>query len=303
MKRPCSMLFTLCCLLAAPLLAQQTQIGGGTCNSSTLSGTYAVSIAGRQITSAGNFTNVLQSNGSANFDGLSKVTINLTANTLQSVATPLMWSGNYTVQANCAGVVTITSGNSATLNLVIYAQGVDFLVTGNDAIYNYSGSGNSQTSGCSAGTLSGVYTFSGTGYSLSGAAVNGALAGTGLLQFDGVSNLTVNMNTSEIGSTPTAATLTGSYSISSNCLGSATLADSTKTGSTYVMSFSITNSAVANGAFDATWAQGGKLLISGSGNAVYGQPTPTAAVHGTQGLPAANVFARLLPGAVTRWGI
>jgi hypothetical protein len=48
MNRTRSMLFTLSCLVAAPLVAQ-TQIGGGTCNSSTLSGIYAFTITGRQV--------------------------------------------------------------------------------------------------------------------------------------------------------------------------------------------------------------------------------------------------------------
>jgi hypothetical protein len=57
------------CLLGAPLLAQ-TQIGGGTCNSSSLNGTYALSLTGRAVSATGTFTNALQGNGSATFDGL-----------------------------------------------------------------------------------------------------------------------------------------------------------------------------------------------------------------------------------------
>ncbi len=100
MKRFCSKFFFLSCLGALPLAAQPV-IGGNSCNSASLSGIYAFTLTGRQVTSAGNFTNVLQGNGSANFDGLSKVTITLTTDTLQSVATPLTWSGTYTIQSNC----------------------------------------------------------------------------------------------------------------------------------------------------------------------------------------------------------
>ena len=281
MKQPRSLLFSLSCVfalcpLAAPLLAQP-EIGGNTCSSSTVSGAYAFTLTGRQVTAAGNISSAFQANGSATFDGLSKVTITMTADTLQSVGTPTTWSGTYTMQSNCAGTVTITSGGSAVLNLVSYNQGVDFLVTGNDAIYNYTGSGNTQPSSCSAATLSGVYTLTGTGYSLSGTAVNASEDGTGLLQFDGVGSVTANFNTSLVGKAPTVLTLTGSYSISSNCLGSANLTDSTKTNN-YVMSISISNSTAANGAFFAALAQNGKLLINGSGDAVYGQPTTTAAL-------------------------
>jgi hypothetical protein len=292
MKRPCSNLFIFCCLLAAPLVAQPA-IGGNTCDSGDLSGIYAFTLTGRQVTAAGNFTNVLQGNGSANFDGLNKVTITLTTDTLQSVGTPLTWTGTYTMQANCAGTVTITSGGSATLNLVSYDQGVDFLVTGNDAVYSYSGSGNTQPTGCSAATLSGVYVFTSTGYTLASGAVSGVVNMTGLLQLDGVSNITINSTISEIGVQEANFPLTGSYSVSSTCVGSSTVTDSK--GDTVVMSFSITNSSVANGAFDVMLAESGKFLFSGSGHAVYGQPTATAANQGAGAKPAEELLAKLLP--------
>ncbi len=92
--------FLAAALIATPMLAQ-TQIGGGICNSSTLTGTYALSMSGRQVSSAGAFTSVLQADGSATFDGLSTVTIAVSENTNQAVGTPLNWSGTYSVQSNC----------------------------------------------------------------------------------------------------------------------------------------------------------------------------------------------------------
>src|SRR5580693_9058272 len=105
------MRFLLFVLLAAPLLAQ-TQIGGGTCSSSSLNGTYAVSLTGRQVSASGTYTSVLQANGTATFDGLSTVNIKLAENTSLAAAAALTWSGNYNVQANCIAVVNITSGGS-----------------------------------------------------------------------------------------------------------------------------------------------------------------------------------------------
>ena len=221
---PIAALFILPGLLASAALAQTT-IGGGSCNSATASGTYAVSITGRQVTTSGNFTNVFQANGSATFDGLSKVTIALTEDTGSVAGTPLTWTGTYTVQANCAATVTVTSGGSATLNLALYATGGDFVITGNDATYSYSGTGIAQPAGCSASTFAGVYAISGTGYSLSSTTVNGAAAVSGLLQLEGQSVITANLSLIE-GTTTATATLTGSYSVSSNCTGSATLTDS-----------------------------------------------------------------------------
>lgn len=269
MKRPLSaVMLTFSCLLAVPLVAQ-TQIGGGTCSSATFTGTYAFSLTGRQVTSSGNFSNVFEGNGSANFDGLSKITITLTTDTIKSVTTPLTWSGTYSMQANCVGVITITSGGSATLNLVSYAQGADFLVTGNDAIYSYSGTGNTQPTGCSAATLSGVYTFTGTGYGLASGLVNQASAGSGLLQFDGISGITANLTLSTNTGT-LSGSFTGSYSVSSNCVGSATLSGG------LVMSFSVTNAtSVYSSDLYATAATSGKFLVSGNAHAIYGQPTAT----------------------------
>jgi hypothetical protein len=279
MKRPVNaVLFTLSCLAAGPLFAQ-TQIGGGTCSSSSLSATstYAFSLSGRQVSSSGNFANVFQANGSATFDGLSKVTMTMSSGTTAAVSTPLTWSGTYSLQSNCVGVVTITSGGSATLNLVLFASGVNFLLTGSDATYSYTGNGNTQPTGCSASLLSGVYTFTGTGFTLSGGSVNGVGNATGLLQFDGQGNLTMNVMESQSGKAATPLILTGSYSISSNCLGSATLADSSKANS-YVMGLSVyTATALYSSDIFTTFAQSGKLLISGASHAIYGQPTATPA--------------------------
>jgi hypothetical protein len=276
--------FTLFCVAATPLMAQ-TQIGGGTCSSSTLNGAYAFSLTGRQVSSSGNFTAVFQGNGTASFDGLSKVTITLTTGTVGAAGTPLNWSGTYSVQSNCVGVMNITSGGSATLNIALYDTGADFLVTGNDAVYGYSGTGNNQPSGCAASTLAGVYTFNGTGFGLSGGAVDGITDGAGLLQFDGQSKLTVNVTISASGKGPLPLTLTGSYAISSNCVGSANLTDSS--ANAYTMSFSVyTASALASTDLYATLAESARFLISGGAHAIYGQPTATTASAAFKGKPA-----------------
>ena len=265
-------LFSLSCLLAAPLMAQTT-IGGGTCNSASLNGAYALNISGRQVTASGNFTGAFQANGTATFDGLNKVSVTLVSDTNQAVGTPLTWSGTYSIQANCEGATTITTGGSATLNLLLYNGGTNFLLTGSDSTYSYSGSGNTQGATCSASSFSGVYIFSGTGFAIASNAVAGVENGTGLLQFDGQGNVTLNATMSATGVTPPAQlTLTGSYSVSANCLGSATLTDSK--ANSYVMSFSVyTATAVSDSAFFMALGQSGKFIITGNGHAAYGQPT------------------------------
>ncbi len=268
-------------LMASPLLAQ-TQIGGGSCNSLSLNGPYAVTLSGRQLSSAGTFTSVFQSVGYANFDGQSKVTVTLTANTAQAVSAPLIWSGTYSIQANCAGVITVSSGGSATLNIAVYNQGNDFLMTGHDATYSYSGSGSNQPSTCATSMLSGSYTFAATGFVLAGNAVGGVENGTGLLQFDGQGKVTANITTR---SGPTSATVTasGSYSVASTCLGSATLTDSG--GNSYAMALSITGgNATADTDLSATFAQTAKLLLTGTAHTLAGDTCSNATLNGTYSL-------------------
>jgi uncharacterized protein (TIGR03437 family) len=289
--------FFVAVLLAAPLVAQ-TQIGGGACNSSNLNGTYALSVAGRQVNTSGTFMSVLEANGSATFDGLSAVTITATSDTSQAVATPLNWSGTYSVQANCAAVMNITTGGSVTLNIMVYNQGKDFLLTGNDATYAYTGSGVlpfRQPTNCSTATLNGVYTFNTTGVELGGNPVAGAGNVDGLLQFDGQGNLTVNAS-SATGMPPiSSTTLMGSYTISSNCTGSAALTDSNS--HSFVMSFSLYSATATNTNFFVTLARDGHFLVSGAGHTGYAQPAEgTCSSSNLNGTYSLTVSGRAISG-------
>ncbi len=276
MKRACTIVL-FSSLLSAPLLAQTT-IGGGTCSSASVNGPFAVSITGRQVNSSGAFGSVFQANGSASFDGLSKVTFTLTANTNQALGTALMWSGTYSMQANCAGVVNITSGGSATFNIVLFSvvngNAPNFLLSGSDATYTYSGNGSDQPDTCSTSLLIGVYTFNATGFALTGNAISGVEDGAGLLQFDGQGHLTANFTlVTSAAEATTSITLTGTYSVGSNCLGTATLTDSA--ANSYVMNLSITSTNVAkmfSGDLLAALAQNSKFILTGAAHAIFGQP-------------------------------
>jgi len=277
MKRPHITLLFFSCLAAAPLAAQTT-IGGNPCTSAFLNGYYAASITGRQVNASGTFTGVFQANGTLTFDGQRTVYVNMTADTNQAVATPLAWTGNYSVQANCVGLINITSGSSATFNLVLFDNGANILLTGSDATFSYAGNGNAQPTGCSASLLSGVYTYSATGFSLSSTAINGATNATGLLQFDGQGHVTANLSFAPTNSN--AATLTGTYTVGSNCQGTATLSDSK--GGSYVMSLSLEGNIPAAAPLYSTpvfvgLAESGKFIVTGGANAIYGQPTATTA--------------------------
>jgi len=288
-------------LLAAPLVAQ-TQIGGGTCNSSYLNGAYALSISGRQVNASGAFTSVMQASGSATFDGLSTVTIAVTEDTNQAVGTSLNWTGTYSVEANCAATVSVTAGGSATLNVMIYNQGKDFLLTGSDATYSYSGSAVMQpTTSCAVSTLNGVYTFNATGFTLATDSVSGVADGAGLLQFDGQGNLTVNVSTATSGTAASALTLTWTYAVSSNCQGSATLTDSN--ANAYTMGFSVYSLTAANTNFYAVLARSGSFLMLGGGHTPSVQPAAgTCGASSLNGVYSLELSGRGISGTGTFTG-
>jgi hypothetical protein len=248
------------CLFAAPLFAQSPQIGGGTCSSSTLSGVYSLTLAGRDLSSSVSFSNVLQGIGTANFDGLSKVTLTLTNNTNKLFGQAQTWSGTYSLQSNCIGVVTITTGDTANFTLGAYDTGEGYFITGQDGVYSFLGSGNSQpTSTCTTATLSGVYQANANGFLLASGAIGGVSQLSGLLTFDGAGNLTANFVLSVSGtSTPAAAT--GTYSVSTNCTATGTITD--PLGDKYALVLTITT---ANGSNFIISAAGPTLMYSGSG--------------------------------------
>jgi len=259
MKLCRTMLRWLPCLLAAPLFAQP-QIGGGTCNSATLNGVYSLTLAGRDLSSSVTFTSVLQGIGTATFDGLSKVTLNLTNNTNKLAGQIQTWSGTYSLQSNCIGAVTITTGDTASFTLGAYDSGEGYFITGQDGVYSLLGSGNTQpTSTCSASTLSGTYQFNANGFGLSSGAISGVNQLSGLATFDGTSNLTANFILSVSG-TSTPATVTGSYSVTTTCTATATLTD--PLGDKYALVFTITT---ANGSNFIVSAASPILMFSGSG--------------------------------------
>ena len=237
---------TLACfpfLLAAPLLAQP-QIGGGTCNSASLNGTYSLSLTGRDLSSAVAFSNVLQGIGTAAFDGLSKVTFTLTNNTQKQFGVAETLSGTYSMQANCIGVVNITSGDTATFTLGSFdqaAEGVaatDFFVDGQDGVYSFLGNGSLlPASACTASLLSGTYAFNGNGFALAANAISGVNSISGLMQFDGTSAITTNWYVSTSGSS-TNTTTSGSYTVTAGCTATATVTD--PSGNSYTLVFTVT---------------------------------------------------------------
>jgi hypothetical protein len=232
-----------------------------------------MTLTGRQLNSTAVYTSILQADGSAAFDGQNKVTMTLTQNTVKGVASPLTLTGTYVVQANCLGSVTITTGDTATFNLMIFNQGKSFLLAGTDASYNFTATGsNASANACATAKLAGVYSLNANGFTLNAAGVTGVVAGVGLVQFDGKGAVTVNLNQSSGTAAATPLVLTGTYTLPSSCLGSASLTDSS--GNAYSITIVGTAaSGVSVNGFDITIGQSGKLTMLGAGHPLYGQPT------------------------------
>jgi uncharacterized protein (TIGR03437 family) len=230
-------LFSFCCLLVAPALAQN-QIGGGSCSTASLNGTYALTLSGRAISAAGSFAGIVQAVGTATFDGQGAVTFAGIANTNQGAGT-FSYSGTYAIGSNCYGPINFVSGSTATYALVVWSGGNDFNATGADATYVYSGSGNNVGPvACATATLSGAYGFSASGSTLTGSAQTGAADEAGVFQFDGQGKVTASYTESSGGIILAPITATGTYSVTAACLASATLVDSN--GRTNTLNFVLT---------------------------------------------------------------
>jgi uncharacterized protein (TIGR03437 family) len=270
-----AMVACVLCLAATPLAAQ-TQIGGGTCSSASLNGTYSLTLSGRDVNSSLTFTKVLQGIGTATFDGLSKVTFSLTNNTNQTSGVAQMWSGTYSLQANCAGVLNLASGDTASFSLESYNSGKSYLITGQDGTYTFTGSGSLvPTAACSASLLSGSYSFNGSGFALTSSAVSGGNNVSGLLQFDGKGAVTANWSVAA-SRTSVATNATGTYAVTSSCLANAMLTDSS--GNTWTLQFAVT---AANGSnFIVSGATPLVMFIGGGRTETTTAPCSVATLSG-----------------------
>ena len=288
-------------LLSLPALAQTT-IGGGTCNSATLTGTYELLLSGRQLTSTGSVTGIFQGVGTATFDGLSKVAFNLTANTVttaQSFGTPLTYSGSYSLQSNCVGTIAITTGDTATFSLEAYNQpgsattAGGFALVGSDSTYAYNGTGSSQPATCPT-TITGAHEFNANGSALSGASPTATLDVAGMLQFDGQGNLTAHW-TQVSNITTTAISATGTYSVGASCLASATLTDTANNKYTFALSFTSASPGFGLAATSPT------VIFDGSGAGMQSTAVTSCATSSLNGTYYLALAGRFSPsGAATK---
>ncbi len=297
-NRRTGLLLSFSCLLAAPLVAQN-QITGGSCGASNLTGTYSLILNGRNISTAGNFAGSFQGNGTATFDGLSNVTFTGTDNTNLATGKAFTYTGTYTLPSNCYGTITLTAGSNATFTLVVWSSGRQFNIVGSDSTYVYSGSGgNIQPSLCATSTLSGPFTYQASGFTLSGTAQTGGTDEAGVMQFDGQGNVTASYSVSSPGVAPAAITSAGTYSVTSNCLASATLTDSNGLANT--LTFVVTG--VNGNALDVLEANS-QFVRTGGVHAAFLNPANSianAASYAVGATPPGSIFALFGVGLASR---
>lgn len=248
-------------LLGLPLAAQP-QIGGGTCASSTLSGNYSATLTGRNLTAL-SYAASTEAIGTVNFDGLSKVTFTLTTNTNGSFGQQQTLSGTYSMQANCVGVMTITSGDNATFSLESYNQGKDYLITGEDGTFGFTGNGSILPATCPASLTAGFYPFNGTGLSLTSASISGIFNILGTIQFSGTNTIAITAVIAQSGSSNKNVSATGTYTLTPNCTATATVMDSS--GINYSLVFQFTSASGNNFLLSSASVVG---IYTGSGRAL-----------------------------------
>jgi hypothetical protein len=246
------------CLLATSLFAQP-QIGGGTCSSSSLTGSYSSTLTAREVSSSASITKTLLGIGTATFDGLNKATFNLTNNTNQTAGTTQTWSGTYSMQSNCVGVVTITTGDNASFGVGVYNEGKDYVLTGQDGVYSFTGSGSLLPATCPASIPAGSYAFNGSGFTLSSGAISGVLYSSGVIQFSGTNAVTTTASLTANGTSVTTTT-TGTYTLNAGCTATGSVTD--LAGNTYTLAFTFTSPTASNFIFSGASSQ---ITFSGAG--------------------------------------
>lgn len=211
-------------LLASGIPAEaQPRVGGLlTCAPSTISGPYGHALSGflvdsQRITPFADY-GTLVADGNGSFSGTS------TASTGGIIATRNI-SGKYSINTNCTGTATFgdSLGNVLTLAFTVVDNGreIQFIQTDNGTVV--SGKAQRRSSACDSSAFSGPYTYAIRGWVVAGGTYQ-PFADAGRIVADGNGALNGKSTYSASGAIG-RRTFSGSYSIDSNCSGTAILRD------------------------------------------------------------------------------
>jgi hypothetical protein len=203
------------------------------CTNTNLNGELFYTLSGTIKSGTSNVS--YQEQGKVTADGNGGLSGTTTTSTAGVLAT-LPVSGSYSIQANCSGTATLTtSANAAQLTLQLVNGGaltlamVSSSASGEIADGRFFRAANATGIQCGNGTLAGTYGVLISGGTYVGT-VRTAYESDGQLVFDGNGGLT-SAGVLTTGTTPgSPVTGTGTYSISSDCSGTAQIVSSAGTG-------------------------------------------------------------------------
>jgi hypothetical protein len=202
------------------------------CSNATLVGNYGFTITG--VNGSGQLSAAV---GQLTADGQGNFTTGIEAQSNAGVINSnVALTGTYSVKTNCTGTATITSsGSSSNFSLVVVSVGAQFEFTRTDAgtsQYGYALAQGKAT--CTNAGIKSTFGFRGGGFDSALA----PYAWAGQVKLDGVGGVT-GTETASFGGTIQTFALSGSYSVSSNCTGTATMGGGGNPGNTF---FVIVNS-------------------------------------------------------------
>lgn len=136
------------------------------------------------------------------------------------------FTGTYTVNSDCTGTVTtIDSNGPAHFSIDIVDNGQQILFIESDAGVAVSGSAKPQATNCTTQTVSGSYGYAITGWTFDSSGKGWGYAESGKVVADGAGGLSSVATASQQG-TIARGTLSGTYSVNSDCTGTVTFSNS-----------------------------------------------------------------------------
>ncbi len=198
----------------------QPNVGGLICAPSTVTGPYGYAISGYVAVAMGSAVpfsdqGTFVADGNGSFAGSSTVSTNGTiAN--RSI------SGNYAINSACAGTATFrdTLGNAISMAFTVVANGQEIQFIETDSGTVVSGVAQVGATGCDSTLFSGPFE-----YAISGFTLTGPFADSGRIVADGRGGFT-GISTFSAAGLIQRRTFSGTYSLGSDCSGTATLVDS-----------------------------------------------------------------------------
>jgi hypothetical protein len=194
---------------------------GASCSAASLNGNFGFVLSG--LDSSFFFT---ASSGLLALNGTGSLTGSETTSDNGVITNSVAVTGGYAINTNCSGTLTITpSGGSAqSYAVVIDSKDTRLEMVETNAGYTVSGYALAQgTVTCTLEGVKGIWGYYGSGWETSPSLYPSAIAGE--VMADGLGNLK-GLQTSSQGGTIVSATLSGTYTVNSDCTGTTTTTNS-----------------------------------------------------------------------------